>query len=63
MPPMPQWALMATINLVAIVLLSGTVAKLTKDYFEQKKAGQRPTFHAEDYPELRGQIDTDIWQR
>lgn len=35
--------LMATINLIAIVLLSGTVLKLTKDYFEQRKAGQEPT--------------------
>ncbi len=55
--------LMATINLVAIVLLSGTVVKLTNDYFAQKKAGNKPTFHAEDYPELRGQIDMDIWKR
>ena len=32
--------LMATINLVAIVLLSGTVAKLTRDYFEQRRSGR-----------------------
>jgi alanine or glycine:cation symporter, AGCS family len=53
--------LMATINLIAIVLLSGTVAKLTKDYFDQKKEGRRPTFHAENYPELQGRIDQEIW--
>lgn len=53
--------LMATINLIAIVLLSGTVAKLTKDYFDQKKAGKIPTFHAAEYPELKGKIDHDIW--
>ncbi|TKT77649.1 sodium:alanine symporter family protein [Aquamicrobium sp. LC103] len=53
--------LMATINLIAILLLSGTVAKLTKDYFDQKKAGERPTFHAANYPELQGQIDQEIW--
>jgi AGCS family alanine or glycine:cation symporter len=55
--------LMATINLIAIVLLSGTVAKLTNDYFAQKKAGQLPIFHAADYPELTGQIDGEIWAR
>lgn len=53
--------LMATINLVAIVLLSGTVAKLTKDYFDQKKAGKVPRFHADAYPELGGKIDSSIW--
>lgn len=53
--------LMATINLIAIVLLSGTVAKLTKDYFDQKKAGKVPAFHAAEYPELKGKIDHEIW--
>ena len=55
--------LMATINLVAIVLLSGTVAKLTRDYFGQRRAGQEPVFHAADYPELGTQIDHTIWTR
>ncbi len=55
--------LMATVNLVAIVLLSGTVAKLSQDYFAQRRAGTEPVFHADDYPELAGQIDTEIWRR
>ncbi|WP_372025148.1 alanine/glycine:cation symporter family protein [Tistrella mobilis] len=55
--------LMAVINLVAIVLLSGTVAKLTRDYLEQRRGGQIPVFHAADYPELAGEIDEDIWSR
>lgn len=55
--------LMATVNLIAILLLSGTVAKLTKDYFDQKRAGELPVFHAEDYPELAGKIDLGIWRR
>jgi AGCS family alanine or glycine:cation symporter len=55
--------LMATINLIAIVLLSSTVAKLTRDYFAQRKAGQEPVFHARDYPELGEGIDHDIWKR
>ena len=55
--------LMATINLIAIVLLSGTIAKLTKDYFAQRRQGLDPVFHAADYPELQGQIDGEIWSR
>jgi AGCS family alanine or glycine:cation symporter len=54
--------LMATINLIAILLLSGTVAKLTKDYFAQKKAGKLPHFEVDDYPELQGRIERDIWK-
>ena len=54
--------LMATINLVAIVLLSGTVAKLTKDYLAQRKAGVVPTFKAADYPELKEKINNNIWR-
>lgn len=53
--------LMATINLIAIVMLSGTVAKLTTDYFAQKKAGREPVFEAENFPELKGKIDAEIW--
>jgi alanine or glycine:cation symporter, AGCS family len=55
--------LMATINLLAILALSGTVVKLTKDYFDQRRAGSEPTFHAADYPELGGKIDASIWSR
>ncbi|MGH6760444.1 MAG: alanine/glycine:cation symporter family protein [Phyllobacterium sp.] len=52
--------LMATINLIAILLLSGTVAKLTKDYFDQKKRGI-PHFDLAEYPELSGKVDAEIW--
>jgi alanine or glycine:cation symporter, AGCS family len=55
--------LMATINLLAILALSGTVVKLTKDYFDQRRAGTEPMFHAADYPELGGKIDGSIWSR
>ena len=53
--------LMATINLIAIVALSGTVVKLTRDYFRQKASGLEPRFDNDDYPELRGKIDSTIW--
>lgn len=55
--------LMATVNLVAIVLLSGTVVKLTRDYRQQRKASGDPVFHVADYPELAGQVDGTIWKR
>jgi AGCS family alanine or glycine:cation symporter len=55
--------LMATINLIAIVALSGTVVKLTKDYFAQRAQGVEPLFHGKDYPELGDKIDHSIWTR
>lgn len=55
--------LMASINLVAIVLLSGLVVKLTKDYFAQDKATGNPRFDPADYPELHDQIDLEIWKK
>ena len=53
--------LMATINLIAIVMLSGTVVKLTKDYLAQRKQGEVPHFKSKDYPELHEKIDGNIW--
>ena len=52
--------LMATINLVAVVLLSGIVAKLTRDYFAQRRQGREPRFHGRDYPDLDEKIEHDI---
>lgn len=54
--------LMATINLIAIVLLSGTVGKLTRDYFAQRRQGLVPRFRSADFPELDRQLDNDIWR-
>ncbi|MBA4775636.1 MAG: alanine:cation symporter family protein [Rhizobiales bacterium] len=52
--------LMASINLVAICLLSPLVVKLTRDYFEQKQS-KNPVFDPHKYPELAGKIDAEIW--
>jgi len=52
--------LMASVNLIAIVLLSKVVIKLTRDYLDQKRTGT-PRFNSDDYPELKGQIESDIW--
>lgn len=54
--------LMATINLIAIVALSGTVVKITRDYFAQRAAGREPTFELERFPEIKG-VDATIWHR
>ncbi|SMO97790.1 alanine/glycine:cation symporter family protein [Paracoccus laeviglucosivorans] len=54
--------LMATINLIAIVALSGTVAKLTRDYLAQRKAGKMPTFHLSQHPDIAKGVDPEIWR-
>jgi AGCS family alanine or glycine:cation symporter len=53
--------LMATINLIAIVALSGTVVALTRHYFDQRKAGLQPKFRLKDHPGLAKGVDGDIW--
>ena len=52
-------ALMATINLVAIIPLGGLAVKLLKDYERKLKAGEDPGFHASDLPEAR---NVTLWQ-
>ncbi|PRY26447.1 AGCS family alanine or glycine:cation symporter [Aliiruegeria haliotis] len=54
--------LMASINLVAIVLLSGQVVRLTRDYIEQRKAGSVPKFHIARHEGLGDGIDPEIWK-
>ena len=54
---------MAIVNLVAILLLSGTVIKLAKDYNRQLKQGKLPTFDANDFPELQSQLEDGIWDK
>lgn len=55
--------LMATINLVAIVALSGVVTRITRDYVAQRRMGRRPEFHLSAHPQLadRG-VDPVIWR-
>ncbi|WP_107851107.1 alanine/glycine:cation symporter family protein [Oceanimonas marisflavi] len=55
--------MMALINLVAILLLSGVVVKLAKDYNDQRKLGRLPTFDASKYPELHNQLEEGIWDK
>ena len=53
--------IMATINLVAILLLSGTVYKLTVDYFSQRRQNLEPRFVASKFPELSKGVDHTVW--
>ncbi|MEL7292933.1 MAG: sodium:alanine symporter family protein [Pseudomonadota bacterium] len=55
--------LMALVNLVAILLLSGIVIKLAKDYNRQLDQGKVPTFDANDFPELKSQLEDGIWDQ
>jgi alanine or glycine:cation symporter, AGCS family len=55
-------AVMATINLVAIVLLSGVVARLTRDYDAQLDAGRTPQFRIDEHAEIADGVDAEIWR-
>lgn len=55
-------ALMAIINLVSIVLLSGVALKLLKDYEKQISEGKNtPEFSRERMPELEDKLPKDVW--
>ena len=47
--------------LIAILLLSGLVVKLAKDYNAQRAAGKLPSFDAREYPEIRSRLEPGIW--
>ncbi len=53
--------LMALINLAAILLLSGLVALVMRDYDEQRRAGGEPRFDRSRYPELASRLDPRVW--
>ncbi|ENV31245.1 sodium:alanine symporter family protein [Acinetobacter baumannii] len=54
--------IMATINLVAILLLTPMARTLLKDYRAQLKQGiKEPVFKINKYPELKKKVDSDIW--
>jgi len=39
------------------------VAKLTRDYRQQRKEGKKPVFNMAHFPELAGKVDASIWSR
>lgn len=54
--------ILATINLVVILLLSGTVRKLTADYIAQRRTGE-PEFDIASFPELQDRVEPGIWSK
>ncbi|OFR61538.1 sodium:alanine symporter [Corynebacterium sp. HMSC065H09] len=54
-------ALMATINIIAILPLGGVAVALLKNYSEQKSKGLNPVFHRDDLPNLRGHDKIECW--
>ncbi|UDJ81702.1 alanine/glycine:cation symporter family protein [Kosakonia oryzae] len=54
-------ALMAMINLTAILLLSPVVRVLARDYLRQRKLGVMPVFDPQRYPEIKRQLAPGSW--
>lgn len=54
-------ALMAMINLTAILLLSPVVSLLARDYLRQRKLGVMPVFDPRRYPEINRQLAPGSW--
>jgi AGCS family alanine or glycine:cation symporter len=46
--------LMATVNLIAVLALTGVTVKVLRDYDRQRKAGLNPVFTTESVPGLKG---------
>ncbi|MCF7223295.1 alanine/glycine:cation symporter family protein [Marilutibacter chinensis] len=55
-------AVMASINLVAIVMLAGVVVRLTRDYEAQLDGGGEPSFRIARHPEMAHGVDAGIWK-
>ena len=53
--------MMALINLVVIILLSGPVMQVLEDYDRQVKADKPPVFSRYYFPFLNRTIDDDVW--
>ncbi len=56
--------LMTLINLISILMLSGIVFKLNKDYNKQRNIGKLPIFDINAYPYIKKNIkDDNIWKK
>ena len=53
---------MASINLISILLLTPFLLMLLKDYTSQLKKGvKEPVFKMDDHPKFKNKVDSDIW--
>ncbi|EMD9175472.1 sodium:alanine symporter family protein [Cronobacter turicensis] len=55
-------ALMAVMNLTAILLLSPVVKCIADDYLRQRRLGLKPVFNSDRYPEIARQIEPEVWR-
>ena len=55
--------LMAMVNIVALLLLSGVAVKVVKDYRQQVAQGAEPKFDIKKFPEISKQLKGSIWDR
>jgi AGCS family alanine or glycine:cation symporter len=53
--------LMAITNLIAILLLSGVVFRLARDYDNQRREGRLPTFDPGRFPDIAGKLAPGVW--
>lgn len=53
--------LMASVNIIALLMLSSLAIRVINDYRHQVKAGKVPEFDPSKFPELKTQLDDDIW--
>lgn len=53
--------LMAITNLIAILLLSGVVFRLARDYDNQRREGRLPTFNPGRFPDIAGKLEPGVW--
>ncbi|EOI3456100.1 alanine/glycine:cation symporter family protein [Cronobacter turicensis] len=55
-------ALMAVMNLTAILLLSPVVKCIADDYLRQRRLGLKPVFNSDRYPEIARQVEPEVWR-
>ncbi|NKF50986.1 alanine:cation symporter family protein [Shewanella sp. WXL01] len=55
--------LMAVVNIVALILLSGLAIRVIKDYREQVSQGLEPKFDVTKFPELQEEGQDNVWSK
>ncbi|WP_417760133.1 alanine/glycine:cation symporter family protein [Shewanella sp.] len=53
--------LMALVNILALVLLSGVAFRVITDYRDQLAAGKEPEFDKTQFPDIAQQMDDQVW--
>ncbi|WP_336407007.1 alanine/glycine:cation symporter family protein [Gallaecimonas mangrovi] len=56
-------ALMAIVNLIAILLLSNIAFKVARDYNQQRAVGKMPFFDVRKFPDLKRKLVPGVWEQ